>query len=137
LVCVFKLRLLTNLMLECDRYKKRGRVRVIFISGCVDYRVGVLCYLCFGGFYLSRKIVVEIELPDWVRLPRGEVEKRVKVELALRLYQKGIVSMGQARRLAGLSKWDFLELLAKEKIPLSYDVEEVEKDLKTVEELFK
>jgi len=86
---------------------------------------------------LSRKIVVEIELPDWVRLPRGEVEKRVKVELALRLYQKGIVSMGQARRLAGLSKWDFLELLAKEKIPLSYDVEEVEKDLKTVEELFK
>lgn len=86
---------------------------------------------------MSRKIVVEIELPDWVRLPRGEVEKRVKVELALRLYQKGIVSMGQARRLAGLSKWDFLELLAKEKIPLSYDVEEVEKDLKTVEELFK
>ena len=124
-------------MLECDRYKKRGRVRVIFISGCVDYRVGVLCYLCFGGFYLSRKIVVEIELPDWVRLPRGEVEKRVKVELALRLYQKGIVSMGQARRLAGLSKWDFLELLAKEKIPLSYDVEELGKDLKTVEELFK
>jgi len=100
-------------------------------------RVGVLCYLCFGGFYLSRKIVVEIELPEWVRLPRGEVERRVKVELALRLYQKGIVSMGQARRLAGLSKWDFLELLAKEKIPLSYDVEEVEKDLKTVEELFK
>jgi len=86
---------------------------------------------------LSRKIVVEIELPDWVRLPRGEVERRVKVELALRLYQKGIISMGQARRLAGLSKWDFLELLAKEKIPLSYDVEELEKDLKTVEELFK
>ena len=86
---------------------------------------------------MSRKIVVEIELPDWVRLPRGEVEKRVKVELALRLYQKGIVSMGQARRLAGLSKWDFLELLAKEKIPLSYDVEELGKDLKTVEELFK
>ena len=100
-------------------------------------RVGVLCYLCFGGFYLSRKIVVEIELPEWVRLPRGEVERRVKVELALRLYQKGIVSMGQARRLAGLSKWDFLELLAKEKIPLSYDVEELGKDLKTVEELFK
>ena len=86
---------------------------------------------------MSRKIVVEIELPDWVRLPRGEVERRVKVELALRLYQKGIISMGQARRLAGLSKWDFLELLAKEKIPLSYDVEELGKDLKTVEELFK
>ena len=86
---------------------------------------------------MSRKIVVEIELPDWVRLPRGEVERRVKVELALRLYQKGIVSMGQARRLAGLSKWDFLELLAKEKIPLSYDVKELGKDLKTVEQLFK
>ena len=103
----------------------------------MDYRGRCVVLFVFWGFYLSRKIVVEIELPDWVRLPRGEVEKRVKVELALRLYQKGIISMGQARRLAGLSKWDFLELLAKEKIPLSYDVEELGKDLKTVEELFK
>jgi len=104
----------------------------------VVWIIGVSVSLfCVLGFYLSRKIVVEIELPDWVRLPRGEVEKRVKIELALRLYRKGIVSMGQARRLAGLSKWDFLELLAKEKIPLSYDVEELGKDLKTVEELFK
>ena len=124
-------------MLECVGIGREGGYGLYLLVVVWIIRVGVLCYLCFGGFYLSRKIVVEIELPDWVRLPRGEVERRVKVELALRLYQKGIVSMGQARRLAGLSKWDFLELLAKEKIPLSYDVEELGKDLKTVEELFK
>ena len=129
--------MLTSLMLECVGVRKEGGYGLYLLVVVWIIRVGVLCYLCFGGFYLSRKIVVEIELPEWVRLPRGEVERRVKVELALRLYQKGIISMGQARRLAGLSKWDFLELLAKEKIPLSYDVEEVEKDLKTVEELFK
>jgi predicted HTH domain antitoxin len=41
------------------------------------------------------------------------------VELALRLYQKGYVSLGQARRVSNLSKWEFLELLSKEKIPVN------------------
>ncbi len=33
---------------------------------------------------------------------------RLRVELAVRLYEKGIASLGQARRIAGLSKWEFL-----------------------------
>ena len=35
-----------------------------------------------------------------IDLPLNEVEKRVKIELALSLYKKGILSFGQARKLA-------------------------------------
>ena len=43
---------------------------------------------------------VVIDLPQNIKLPLNEVEKRVKVELALTLYKKGILSFGQARKLA-------------------------------------
>ena len=60
---------------------------------------------------------VVIEVPENLRIPPSELKERLRVELAPRLYEKGIASLGQARRIAGLSKWDFLELLAKERIP--------------------
>ena len=59
----------------------------------------------------------------------------MRIELVLRLYEKGIVSLGQARRIAGLSKWDFLELLAKDGIPIHYNERELKKDLEVVEGL--
>ena len=50
----------------------------------------------------------------------------------MRLYQKGILGIGKARELAGLTKWQFLEKLTKEQITLNYDVEELERDVETV-----
>ncbi|ASJ03174.1 hypothetical protein A3L09_07865 [Thermococcus profundus] len=82
---------------------------------------------------MGKKVVVE--LPGIVKLPDEEVERRVKVELAIRLYEKGILSFGQARRLAGLSKWEFIELLANEGSGIHYDKEELENDLKVMEEI--
>jgi len=82
---------------------------------------------------MGKKVIVE--LPGMIKLPEDEVEGRVKVELAIRLYEKGILSFGQARKLAGVSKWEFLEILAKEGKGIPYDEEELENDLKVLEEL--
>lgn len=82
----------------------------------------------------SAKRVV-IEVPENLRIPPGELEERLRIELALRLYEKGIASLGQARRIAGLSKWDFLELLAKEGIPIHYGEEELKEDLEVAKKL--
>ncbi len=78
---------------------------------------------------------ITIEIPENIKIPKEELENRIKQELALRLYEKGLVSFGQARRISGLSKWEFLELLRKEKIPISYDEEELEEDLRVIERL--
>ncbi len=78
---------------------------------------------------------VVIEVPEALRIPPGELEERLRIELALRLYEKGIASLGQARRIAGIPKWDFLELLAREGIPLHYDEEELREDLEVAKKI--
>ena len=70
-----------------------------------------------------------------VRLPPDERLHRIRTELAIRLYQKGILSFGKARELSQLSKWEFHELLGQENIDRSYDLEDLETDLETLEKL--
>ena len=86
-----------------------------------------------SGASNARRIVIEI--PEGLQVPPSELEERIRIELALRLYEKGIASLGQARRIARLSKWDFMELLAKEGISLHYDEEELREDLKVAKRL--
>jgi len=56
---------------------------------------------------------VVIEVPEGLRLLPDELEERLRIELALRLYGKNIASLGQARSITRLSKWSLLELLLK------------------------
>jgi len=83
------------------------------------------------------KLTLEIpeELIRSLKVPHDEAPARLKRELALRLYEKGLLSFGKARELAGMSKWEFSRLLGEEGIPRRYDLEEFEKDLKTLEKL--
>jgi len=83
------------------------------------------------------KVMVEVseELVEAMKLPPEEVPLRLKRELAVRLYEKGLLGFGKARELAGMTKWEFQRLLGEEGILRSYDVEELERDLKTLEEL--
>ncbi len=80
------------------------------------------------------KMVLEIpgELAEALRVPTEEKQARLRQELAVRLYQKGLLSFGKARELAEMSKWEFHLLLGKEGIVRHYDVEELEEDLKTL-----
>ena len=75
------------------------------------------------------------DLCDALRIPVAEQEARLRRELAIRLYEKGLLSFGKARQLAGLSKWAFHELLAAEGVVRHYDLEELKADLHTLEAL--
>jgi predicted HTH domain antitoxin len=75
------------------------------------------------------------DLQQAIRLPPEEVPARLKRELALRLYEKELLTFGQARQLAGMTRWDFRDLLGEEGILRRYDVEELEEDLQTLETL--
>lgn len=80
-----------------------------------------------------------LELPEdclkAIKLPEEEIQDRLKKELAVRLYSKNLLSFGKARQLAGINRWEFHDLLGKEKVIRRYDVHELEDDLKTLEEL--
>ena len=75
------------------------------------------------------------ELIQSLKLPRDEVPARLKRELALRLYEKGLLSFGKARELAGMTRWEFSRLLGEEGIPRHYDFEEFDRDMRALEEL--
>ncbi len=79
---------------------------------------------------------ISVEIPESIslsiKIPELELRGRLKLELAIRLYQKRILGFGKARELAGLNKWQFQEILAKENIPLNYDIEELERDMETL-----
>ena len=56
-----------------------------------------------------------------------------KQEHALKEYSSGKFSAEQAARFIGISLWAFFDLLKQKKISLSYDVEELERDLRTIQ----
>jgi len=82
-------------------------------------------------------VVIEIpaDTAEALRVPPNEQAPRLRRELAVRLYQKGLLSFGKARELAGMTKWEFYLLLGEEGIVRRYGAEELDEDMKTLEAL--
>jgi len=65
-----------------------------------------------------------------IDLPPEVSEEEVRFLLALKLYEIGRLSLGQAAKLAGYSKRTFIELLGKHGIPVvSYSPEELREEV--------
>lgn len=79
--------------------------------------------------------VTVMELPqeilDSARLTMADL----KVELAVHLYEQDRLSVGKARELAGLSLWEFRQLLASRRIHPHYDIDDLNEDLETLHRL--
>jgi len=54
--------------------------------------------------------------------------KQWKLEKALKLYQKGKVTMWKAASIAGLSLWEMMDVVKERKIPLQYTYEDFKED---------
>jgi predicted HTH domain antitoxin len=65
-----------------------------------------------------------------VKLPPAEVEKEFRKELALALYQRGVLSLGKARLLAQMTRWEFEELLGQRGILRHYSEADLEEDVR-------
>ncbi len=63
------------------------------------------------------------------------LKKCMKLELAAVLYAQGKLSIGKARQLAGMSLWQFRQVLAARRIPPHYDIEEFNEDIETLHRL--
>jgi len=59
---------------------------------------------------------------------------QVRVELAVHLYEQGRLSIGKAHELAGLSLWEFRQLLGARQIPAHLAAEDLEQDVETLHE---
>lgn len=76
-------------------------------------------------------IVIADEIVQSTRLTPGEIMQ----ELALALFQREKLTLGQASQLAGMSQWQFQQLLGNRGIPIHYVIADFEDDLRTLEKL--
>jgi predicted HTH domain antitoxin len=75
---------------------------------------------------------VTLHIPDSVveglRIPEGELEQRLRTELAIALYALGALSLGKAAELAVSNRLLFGELLGQRGIPRHYGETELQQD---------
>ena len=72
---------------------------------------------------------LQIQLPDTINIDIQEI----KMLLASKLYEKGVLSVGQAAQMTGLSKRTFMELLGYYQVSvLNYPAEDIMQDFENV-----
>jgi predicted HTH domain antitoxin len=76
-----------------------------------------------------------VTLPDAILQAAHISEPELKAELAVVLFQQDRLTLSQAAHLAQIPQLDFQRLLAARQIPIHYGMEQLEQDLKRVEEL--
>lgn len=79
--------------------------------------------------------VVTIELPRHLVDAARTTPDELKIELAIHLYEQRRLGIGHAREMAGLSLWEFRQLLASRKISPHYDVSDLDEDMRIWETL--
>jgi len=74
-------------------------------------------------------IMVPHDIVQALRLPPDAIQAALQQELALALYQRGILSSGKACALAGVKRWEWEILLGARKIPRHYADEDLDQDI--------
>ena len=76
-------------------------------------------------------IIISDELLAVTRMTEAEMRQ----EIAVLLFQKEKFTLAQAGRFAGMHRVAFQHLLASRQIPIHYDVEDFEQDIKNLREM--
>ena len=78
---------------------------------------------------------MSLAIPDEILQAARMSATELRQEIAILLFQKEKLTMGQASKLAEMSQLQFQHLLASRQIPVHYDVAEFEEDLQTLRKL--
>ncbi len=78
---------------------------------------------------------MSVVIPDEVLHTAHMTAAELTQEVAIMLYQRGKLTLGQASRLTGISQLQFQFVLASRQIPIHYDVADFEADLQTLRAL--
>ncbi|HKK79927.1 MAG TPA: UPF0175 family protein [Phaeodactylibacter sp.] len=76
--------------------------------------------------------MMTLNISDQVLQASGLTEEELTLEIAVALYQREILSLGKAADFAGLHRMAFQATLYERKVPINYDIEDLEDDLATL-----
>ncbi|NET46032.1 UPF0175 family protein [Okeania sp. SIO2B3] len=78
---------------------------------------------------------MSIIISDEILVATRMTESEMKQEIAVMLFQKDKLTLGQASRFADMNRIAFQHLLASRQIPVHYDIEDLEKDIENLQEM--
>ncbi|MEE8391257.1 MAG: UPF0175 family protein [Anaerolineae bacterium] len=78
---------------------------------------------------MGMSLEIPADVLSAVKLPQNEVQHEFRKELAIALYQRGVLSLGKARVLAQMTRWEFEELLGRRKVLRHYTDLDLEEDI--------
>lgn len=78
-----------------------------------------------------------IEISDQILDKLSITKEEVKLEVAVALYAREILTLEQASKMAEVGQLKFQQILGERKIPIHYSKEDFEEDLKTLSKLGK
>ena len=78
---------------------------------------------------------MKLAIPDNLLDPAAVSEADALLDLALGLFMDQRVTLGTAAQIARMSQGQFMQELGRRKIPMHYDVEDFQADLRTLEDL--
>jgi predicted HTH domain antitoxin len=68
---------------------------------------------------ISHQITIDVPQDIMGFLSDNEVEREVKCYLAVKFYQKEVLTIGKAAELAGMNRMEFEQFLVQNQIPIS------------------
>ncbi len=75
------------------------------------------------------------DLINIFKVREKDLSSHVRKSLAVELYRDGLISIGKAAEIAGISTWEMLEAIASKKIPIQYYPEDLKEDIKTLKKV--
>ena len=78
---------------------------------------------------------MSVVIPDEILYTTHMTAAELTQEIAVALYQKEKLTLGQASRLAGVNQLQFQFMLASRRIPIHYDIADFDADMKTLREM--
>ena len=87
-------------------------------------------------------ITINLQLPrdilGTLNIPESQLSSQILELLALELFRQERISSGKAAELLGVSKWDFVQLLAQHRIPyFTQSEDELEAEVAIAEQLLR
>jgi len=80
-------------------------------------------------------MITTLTIPQDILESARITPSELKTEMAVYLYVSGRLSIGKARELAGMSLWQFRQLLASRQIPPHFDESDLNADIDTLKGL--
>ena len=89
---------------------------------------------CTGpGAGYAEGMSVTLEVPeDFVQrleADRPQAEAQLHLELAIALYREGQLPAGRAAAIAGMTRWQFEDILRQRQVPMPYTLADLEHDV--------